>query len=426
VQPPLPQRQVPTVSATTTSFDVASVRRDFPILATSNEDGRPLIYLDNAASSQKPRTVIDALKYYYEHDNANVHRGLYDLSRRATERFEHARERMARFVNARHADEVVWVRGATEGINLVAHAWGGANLRPGDEIVLSMLEHHSNIVPWQLIAQRTGAVVRFVDIDDEARIDLDQFRDTIGPRTRIVATGHVSNAVGTIHPVKQIVELAHAVGAIVAIDGAQGAPHLKVDVQDLGCDFYTVSGHKMCGPMGIGILWGRMELLRDMPPYQGGGEMIDHVGVDGSTFKKPPHRFEAGTQNVGGAIALAAAADYLDGIGHDALWAYEQELVRYGLDLLGGMDGVKLFGPQDPTQRTAVFSFQLEGVHPHDVATIVDAEGVAVRAGHHCCQPLMRRLGVPATTRASAYIYNTPEELDALATALVTARNIFG
>jgi cysteine desulfurase / selenocysteine lyase len=414
------------VPITTSSLDVAAVRREFPILATSTDDGRPLIYLDNAASSQKPRAVIDALTNYYERDNANVHRGLYDLSRRATEAYENARRRVARFVNAPDADEIVWIRGATEAINLVAHSWGGANLRPGDEIVLSVLEHHSNIVPWQLIAERTGAVVRFADIDDEARIDLDDLRGLLSERTRIVAVGHVSNAVGTIHPVREIVDMAHAVGALVLVDGAQGAPHLKVDVQALGCDFYALSGHKMCAPMGIGALWGRAALLAAMPPYQGGGEMIDHVGTDGSTYKQPPHRFEAGTPNVGGAIALAAAADYLDGLGHDALWAYEQELVRYGLDVLGAVPGLKVFGPVDPAGRTAVFSFQLAGVHPHDVATIVDAEGVAVRAGHHCCQPLMRRLGVPATTRASAYIYNTTDELDALAAALERARAIFG
>jgi cysteine desulfurase / selenocysteine lyase len=414
------------VATTASSFDVAAVRRDFPILATSNEDGRPLVYLDSAASSQKPRAVIDAIRHYYENDNANVHRGLYDLSRRATEQFEAARERMARFVNARHADEVIWVRGTTEGINLVAHAWGGENLKPGDEVVITTLEHHSNIVPWQLIAARTGAVVRFAGIDDQQRIDLDHLRSLLSERTRIVSVGHVSNAVGTIHPVQEIVRMAHEVGAIAVVDGAQGAAHLKVDVQELGCDFYAVSGHKMCGPMGIGILWGRRELLAQMAPYQGGGEMIDHVGVDGSTWKKPPHRFEAGTQNVGGAIALAAAADYLEALGHDSLWAYEQELVRYGLDMFGGMDGVTVFGPTDPQQRVAVFSFKLHGVHPHDVATIVDAEGVAVRAGHHCCQPLMRQLGVPATTRASAYIYNTTGELDALASALRRATEIFG
>jgi cysteine desulfurase / selenocysteine lyase len=408
------------------SLDVAAVRRDFPILSTSTEDGRPLIYLDNAATSQKPRVVIDAISRFYEHGNANVHRGLYDLSRRATEAYEEARVRMARFINAPAADELIWVRGATEAINLVAHSWGGANLRPGDEIVTTVMEHHSNIVPWQLIAARTGATVRFIDVDEQGRVDLAELRATLSERTRLVSVGHVSNAIGTIHPVRQIADMAHAVGAVVLVDGAQGAPHLKVDVQALDCDFYALSGHKMCGPMGIGALWGRLSLLDGMMPYQGGGEMIDYVGIDGSTYKPAPHRFEAGTPNVGGAIGLAAAADYLDGLGHDVLWSHEQELVRYGLDRLGALDGVKVFGPTDPTERVAVFSFQLDGVHPHDVATIVDAEGVAVRAGHHCCQPLMRRLGVPATTRASAYIYNTTEEIDALAAALERARDIFG
>jgi cysteine desulfurase / selenocysteine lyase len=414
------------LSSVATGFDVAAVRREFPILATTTEDGRPLVYLDNAATSQKPRAVIDTLTRYYERENANVHRGLYDLSRRATDAYEHARARIARFVNAPSADEVVWVRGTTEAINLVASAWGGANLGPGDEIVLSILEHHSNIVPWQLVAERTGAVLRFVDIDDEQRIRLDQLRDTLTDRTRIVAIGHVSNAVGTIHPVREIADLVHDAGALLLVDGAQGAPHLKVDVQALGCDFYTLSGHKMCAPMGIGALWGRMDLLEAMPPYHGGGEMIDYVGTDGSTYKRPPHRFEAGTPNVGGAIALAAAAHFLDGIGHDALWSYEQDLVRYGLERLGKVEGLRVFGPTDPAQRVAVFSFALDTVHPHDVATIVDAEGVAVRAGHHCCQPLMRRLGLPATTRASAYLYNTREEIDALAEALERAREIFG
>jgi cysteine desulfurase / selenocysteine lyase len=414
------------VTNTMLSLDVAAVRRDFPILSTSTEDGRPLIYLDNAATSQKPRVVIDAISRFYEHGNANVHRGLYDLSRRATEAYEEARVRMARFINAPAADELIWVRGATEAINLVAHSWGGANLRPGDEIVTTVMEHHSNIVPWQLIAARTGATVRFIDVDEQGRVDLAELRATLSERTRLVSVGHVSNAIGTIHPVRQIADMAHAVGAVVLVDGAQGAPHLKVDVQALDCDFYALSGHKMCGPMGIGALWGRLSLLDGMMPYQGGGEMIDYVGIDGSTYKPAPHRFEAGTPNVGGAIGLAAAADYLDGLGHDVLWSHEQELVRYGLDRLGALDGVKVFGPTDPTERVAVFSFQLDGVHPHDVATIVDAEGVAVRAGHHCCQPLMRRLGVPATTRASAYIYNTTEEIDALAAALERARDIFG
>ena len=407
------------------ALDVAALRREFPILGTTTQDGRPLIYLDNAATSQKPRVVLDTLLRYYENDNANVHRGLYDLSRRATEAYEHARARLARFINAPSPDEVIWVRGATEAINLVAAAWGAATLQRGDEIILTVLEHHSNIVPWQLVAARTGAVVRFVDIDEQGRIRLDQLREFLSPRTRMVAIGHVSNALGTIHPVREIADLVHAAGALLLVDGAQGAPHLKLDVQALDCDFYALSGHKMCGPMGIGVLWGRRALLDPLPPYQGGGEMIDYVGTDGSTFKEPPHRYEAGTPNVGGAIALAAAADFLDGIGHDALWAYEQELTRYGLERLAELKGVHVFGPRDPAERTAVFSFKLEGVHPHDVATVVDAEGVAVRAGHHCCQPLMRRLGVPATTRASCYIYNTTEEIDRLADALVSARRIF-
>ena len=408
-------------------IDVAAIRRDFPILGTSTEDGRPLIYLDNAATSQKPRAVIDALRHYYENDNSNVHRGLYDLSRRATESYEHARSRIARFINAPSADGVIWVRGATEALNLVAHSWGGANLKPGDEIVLSVLEHHSNIVPWQLVAERTGAAVKFVDIDEQGRIRLDQLREAVGSgNVRVVSIAHVSNAIGTIHPVSEIARIAHDAGAVLVVDGAQGAPHLKVDVQALGCDFYALSGHKMCGPMGIGALWGRLELLNEMPPYMGGGEMIDYVGTDGSTYKQAPHRFEAGTPNVAGAIGLAAAADYLDGIGHDALWSHEQELTRYGLEQLGGLEGVSVFGPKDAAERSAVFSFELAGVHPHDVATIVDAEGVAVRAGHHCCQPLMRRLGVSATTRASCYLYNTADEIDALVRALERARDIFG
>ncbi|HSJ06155.1 MAG TPA: cysteine desulfurase [Longimicrobiales bacterium] len=414
------------LATTAAPYDVAAVRGEFPILSGSTGDGRPLVYLDNAATSQKPRAVIDALTRYYERDNANVHRGLYDLSRRATEAYERARHRMARFVNAPSAEEVVWLRGATEAINLIAQSWGAANLRPGDEIVLTLLEHHSNIVPWQLAAERAGARVRFVDIDDQGRIRMDELAATMSERTRIVSVGHVSNAIGTIHPIREIVDLAHAAGAIVVVDGAQGAPHLKVDVQALGCDFYALSGHKMCGPMGIGILWGRRELLDAMAPYQGGGEMIDVVTTEGSTYKRAPHRFEAGTPNVGGAIALAAAADFLDGLGHDALWAHEQELTRYGLERLGAVDSLHVFGPQDPAERTAVFSFRLDDVHPHDVATIVDAEGVAVRAGHHCCQPLMRRLGVPATTRASCYLYNTTDEIDRLAEALVRARDIFG
>jgi cysteine desulfurase/selenocysteine lyase len=407
-----------------TRLDVAAIRREFPIL-DQEVNGRPLTYLDSAASAQKPNAVIDAVSYYYRHDNANVHRGLYDLSRRATDRFEEARSTMAKFINAREDAEVIFTRGATEGLNLVAAAWGGANLQAGDEIVLSVLEHHSNIVPWQLIAQRTGAVLRYLDIDDEGRIILDQLDTVIGDRTRVVSIGHISNSLGTIHPVKLIAERAHAVGAIVVIDGAQGAPHVRVDVQDLGCDFYAISSHKMCGPMGIGVLYGRRELLDAMPPYHGGGEMIQFVYPDYSTYAPLPNKFEAGTPNVGGAIGMAAAADYLNGIGRDALAEYEHHLVTYGLSALASVPGLRLFGPTTSENRVAVFSFELGGVHPHDVATILDDAGVAVRAGHHCTQLLMRRLCVPATTRASGYLYNTTEEIDRLVEALHEARRVF-
>ena len=411
--------------ATAVALDPVAIRRQFPILS-QEMNGRRLVYLDTAASSQKPEAVIDALSNYYRHDNANVHRGLYDLSRRSTEKFEQARETIATFINAPSSSEVIFVRGATEGINLVASAWGGANLKPGDEIVLTVLEHHSNIVPWQLIAQRTGAVLRYADIDDEGRIRLDQMDELIGERTRVVAFGHISNSLGTINPVRVIADLAHARGAIVVIDGAQGAPHVKVDVQALGADFYAVSSHKMCGPMGIGVLWGRRELLDAMPPYHGGGEMIEFVYPDHSTYAKLPHKFEAGTPNVAGTVGMAAAADYLTSIGHDALAAHEQSLVEYGLEKLHSVEGFRLFGPSTPADRIAVFSFELAGVHPHDVATILDDAGIAVRAGHHCTQLLMKRLCVPATTRASCYLYNTTEDIDRLADALNEARRVFG
>jgi cysteine desulfurase/selenocysteine lyase len=405
-------------------LDVAAIRREFPIL-DQEVNGRPLAYLDSAASSQKPNAVIDAISYYYRHDNANVHRGLYDLSRRATDRFEEARATMASFVNAREPAEIVFTRGATEGLNLVASAWGGANLKAGDEILLSVLEHHSNIVPWQLIAQRTGAVLRYLDIDDEGRIILEQLDTLLTERTKVVAIGHISNSLGTIHPIKLIAARAHAVGAIVVVDGAQGAPHVQVDVQDLDCDFYAISSHKMCGPMGIGLLYGRRALLDAMPPYHGGGEMIQFVYPDYSTYAPIPNKFEAGTPNVAGAIGMATAADYLTGIGRDALMEYEHHLVTYGLDALRSVPGLRVFGPSTPQDRIAVFSFELGGVHPHDVATILDDAGVAVRAGHHCTQLLMRRLCVPATTRASCYLYSTTEEIDRLVEALHEARRVF-
>jgi cysteine desulfurase/selenocysteine lyase len=406
------------------ALDVDTLRSQFPVL-DQDVNGHRMVYLDSAATAQRPTSVIDAVSAFYREDNANVHRGIYELSRRATEAFEEARRVVAASLNAGEAEEVVWVRGTTEAINLVASTWGPVHVGQGDEIVLTMLEHHSNIIPWQLLAGRVGAKLRYVDIDDEGRLRLDQLDELLTPRTRLVAVGHVSNALGTVNPVADIVERAHAAGARVLVDGAQGAPHLPVDVQAMGCDFYAISGHKMCGPMGIGALWARRELLEEMPPYQGGGEMINTVDLEHATWADVPHKFEAGTPNVAGAVGMAAAVRFLDDVGRAAIEAHEHDLIEHGLEQLAAAPGVRLFGPTSSEDRTAVFSFELEGVHPHDVATILDAEGVAVRAGHHCTQPLMRRLGVPATTRASCYLYNTVDELDRLADALERARKIF-
>ncbi len=411
--------------ATEAPYDVDALRAQFPLLA-QEANGHPLAYLDNAATTQKPQAVLDALVRFYTHDNANVHRGLYDLSRRATEQYDEARRVAARFVNARDASEVSWVRGTTDGINLVAMTYGLQNVRAGDEIVLSVLEHHSNLVPWQLLAQRTGAKLRFIDIDDEGKLRYDQLDELITKRTKIVAIAHISNAIGTIHDIKHIVRHAHAVGAKVLVDGAQGAPHVKVDVQDLGVDFYALSGHKMMAPMGIGVLWGRRELLDAMPPYHGGGEMIDRVDFEQSSYAPVPHKFEAGTPDAGGAVALAAAMEFIEEIGHDRIAQHERELIEYGLQRLNEVEGLRMFGPRDVASRTSVFSFDLDGAHPHDIATVLDAEGIAVRAGHHCAQILMKRLCVPATTRASAYIYNTTEEIDRLVEGLAKVREYFG
>jgi cysteine desulfurase/selenocysteine lyase len=405
-------------------YDLDALREQFPLLATE-ANGHPLAYLDNAATTQKPLAVLDAITRFYLEENANVHRGLYDLSRRATERYEESRRIAARFLNAREAAEVIWVRGTTEAINLVAMTYGWQHVRAGDEIVLSMLEHHSNLVPWQLLAQRTGARLRYIEIDDEGKLRYDQLHEVISARTRIVAVGHISNALGTIHDLKRIVERAHAVGAKVVVDGAQGAPHVKVDVQDLDVDFYAISGHKMLGPMGIGALWGRRELLESMPPYHGGGEMIDRVDFDSSTYAQLPHKFEAGTPNAGGAVGLAAAMEFIEAIGHDAIAQHERTLIEYGLEKLNAVPGLRMYGPRDVASRTSVFSFELAGIHPHDIATVLDAEGIAVRAGHHCAQILMRRLGVAATTRASCYIYNTTEEIDRLVDGLAKVREYF-
>ena len=413
---------MPSVSAP--ALDPRALRADFPILS-QEVNGHPLVYLDNGATAQKPRPVLDAMAFYYERDNANVHRGMHELARRATDAYEAARVKVARFVNAAEPAEIIWTRGTTEAINLVAMTWGWMNLEAGDEILLTVMEHHSNLIPWQLLAQRTGAVLRFLDVDDEGRLRLDQMAALLSPRTKLVACNHASNSLGTINPVAEICALAHAAGAKVLIDGAQAAPHLRIDVQALGVDFYAISGHKMGGPMGIGALWARRELLDVMPPYQGGGEMIDLVELDRSTWAKVPHKFEAGTPNVGGAVGIGAAIDYIESLGHDAIAAHERSLVDYGLDMLPSIEGLRLFGPRNPDERIAVFSFAVEGIHPHDLATILDAEGIAIRAGHHCTQPLMRRLCVPATARASCWIYTTTDDLDRLADGIRNAQKIF-
>jgi cysteine desulfurase/selenocysteine lyase len=404
-------------------FAPEEVRRQFSVLRTYG-DGR-LVYLDSAATAQRPEAVIDAISDFYRSDNANVHRGIYDLSRRATERFEGARAKVAGFINAGSASELIWTRGTTEAINLVAMAWGPHHVGEGDEVLVTRMEHHSNLVPWQLLAQRVGATLRYVDVDDEGRLRLEDYDALLSPRTKLVALNHISNALGTINPVAEIVDRAQAAGAAVLVDGAQGAPHVPVDVQALGCDFYALSAHKMGGPMGIGALWARREILEAMPPYQGGGEMIDRVHDQESTWAEVPHKFEAGTPNVAGAVGMAAAVDFLQALGPDAVERHEARLVEYGLERLRRVDGLTLFGPPEPRDRVAVFSFGLDGVHPHDVATILDAEGIAVRAGHHCTQPLMRRLSVPATTRASCWVYSTTEDLDRLAEGLKRARDLF-
>ncbi len=407
------------------AFDVTAVRRDFPALH-QEVNGKPLVYLDNAATSQKPRAVLNVLSEYYHQDNANVHRGIHELSRRATIAYEEAREKVARFIGAGDPAEVVWTRGTTESINLVANAWGASSIRAGDEILISDMEHHSNLVPWQLLARRTGARLRFLEIDDDGRLMLDHLPRLLSDRTRLVAVGHVSNALGTINPVKEIVTAAKRVGAAVLLDGAQGVVHTKVDVQDLGADFYAFSGHKMCGPTGIGVLWARRGILEAMEPWQGGGDMIEFVERDRSTWAEIPHKFEAGTPNIAGAIGLGAAVDYLSSLGMDAIAAHERDLLRYALERLGRIPGLRIYGPKDSAERSAVISFTLGDAHPHDISTILDSEGIAVRAGHHCAQLVMKRYGLSATARASFYLYNTRAEADRLAEGLEAVRAIFG
>ena len=392
------------------TVDWAKLRSDFPIL-DQKVHGKPLIYFDNAATSQKPRAVIQALVNYYERDNANVHRGIHELSMRATTAFEAARERTAKFINARSADEIIWTRGTTEAINLVANTWGTKYLKSGDIILLTEAEHHSNIVPWQLLAQKTGAKVAYIPVTgDEGTLDLSKLDTLLTSQVKLLSLVHISNSMGVVNPVAELCARARKLGIVTLVDGAQSAGHMTVDVQAIGCDFFAFSGHKICGPTGIGALYGRMEILEKLPPYQGGGEMILTVGYDKSEFKPAPHRFEAGTPDISGPIALHTAMDYLDAIGRDNIWKHDQELANYAYDQLAALQNIRLFGPK--TGRAGLVSFLLKDVHAHDVVTLADQGGVALRGGHHCTQPLMHKLGVESTARASFYFYNTKAEVD--------------
>lgn len=404
------------------AFDVAKVRAEFPIL-TERVHGKPLVYLDSANTSQKPEAVLTAMDDYYRHANANIHRATHLLSERATALYEGGRTKAAAFLNAPHTRSIVFTKGTTDGINLVAQSYGRSTLKAGDEILLTWLEHHSNIVPWQLVAGQTGAVIKVVPINDAGELDLDQYAALLSPRTKIVAMGHVSNALGTINPVKAMVAQAHAAGAVVLVDGAQAAPHLVIDVQDLDCDFYVLSSHKMFGPTGTGVLYGRAALLESMPPYQGGGDMIASVTFEKTLFNELPYKFEAGTPNMAGVVGLGAAIDYLAGIDRDAALAHEDAVLDYLTSQVQAIPGARLIG--EARHKTGVLSFMLDGVHPHDAGTILDQQGVAVRTGQHCAQPVMDRFCIPATIRASLGIYNTREDVDALVLGLHKVRELF-
>jgi len=404
-------------------LDVEAVRRDFPILAT-RVNGKPLVYLDNAATAQKPRVVIEAVSRFLAEGNANIHRGVHYLSERASLAYDGVRGIARGFLNAREEREVLFVRGTTEGINLVAQSYGRTVLKPGDEILLTEMEHHSNIVPWQLVAGQTGATVRAAPITDAGELDLDAFRRMLTPRTRIVGVGHMSNALGTINPVREIVELAHAAGAVVVVDGAQAAPHLRIDVQALGCDFYACSGHKVFGPTGAGLLYGKAELLEAMPPWQGGGDMIHTVSFAGTTFAPIPAKFEAGTPAIAEVIGLGEALRYVEGVGHERSAAWENGLLGLATERVREVPGLRIIGTA--RRKAGVLSFTMDGIHPHDIGTILDGEGVAIRAGHHCAQPVMQRFGLTATARASFAMYNTREEVDTLVRGLHRARKVFG
>lgn len=408
-------------SSDQTRFDVEKVRADFPIL-NQQVNGHPLVYLDNAATTQKPQAVIDAIVHYYTHDNSNVHRGAHTLSDRATARFESARKTVADFINANSTRQIIWTRGASESINLVAASWGSANLEAGDRILVSALEHHSNIVPWQMIADKTGATVVAVPVDATGTIDMAAFSALLDTRVKLVAVNQVSNALGTINPVEEMIRLAHAVGAKVLVDGAQAIAHWPVDVQAMNCDFYVFSGHKLFGPTGIGVLYGRSELLEQMPPYQGGGEMIETVSFDGTTYNQVPYKFEAGTPDIAGAIGLAAAIDYLNSQDRVALSAHEDALLAYATQKAATVPGLKIVGTA--TCKAAVLGFVIEGTHPSDIGMLLDQQGIAVRTGHHCAQPIMQQYGIPGTVRASFSFYNTFDDIDRLFIALEKVRQM--
>lgn len=418
---PIPRLQT-TPTSSPAPFDVEKIRRDFPILEQRVGD-KPLTYLDNAATSQKPLSVIQTVEKYYREDNANIHRGVHMLSERATDHYEKARNKIQGHIGAAKAHEIVFVRGTTEAINLVAQSFGRPNFKAGDEILITHMEHHSNIVPWQLVCEQTGAVLKVAPIDDRGELILEEFEKLLNEKTRLVSVVHISNSLGTINPVKKIIQMAHAVQVPVLLDGAQALPHMKIDVVELDCDFYAFSGHKLFGPTGIGVLYGKEKFLEAMPPYQGGGDMIRTVTLESSTYNHLPYKFEAGTPNIAGSIGLGAAIDYLQNIDFNAAIKHEQELLHYAEETLATVKGLRKIG--QAAHKASVCSFVIEGIHPHDIGTILDQEGVAIRTGHHCTMPLMKRFGVPATARASMAFYNTTEEIDRLVAALEKAREVF-
>lgn len=404
-------------------FDLGNIKAQFPILL-QNINNKPLIYLDNAATTQKPTPVLASIMHYYQHDNANIHRGVHTLSVRATSAFEQGRTTIKEFINAKHDHEIIFTKGTTESINLVATVFANAQLKAGDEIIISEMEHHSNIVPWQLVRDRIGIFIRVIPVNDQGELDVAQYKNLFNPRTKLVAVAHVSNAIGTINPVKELVEIAHEHNVPILIDGAQAVPHLVVDVQDLNCDFYVFSSHKMYGPTGLGVLYGKSQWLEQLPPYQGGGDMITQVTFDKTTFNKLPHKFEAGTPHIEGVIGLASAIQFLQQVGIQKIKAHEEKLLAIGTDLLSKIKGLKIIGTAQ--DKAAVISFILADIHPHDIGTFLDHEGIAIRAGHHCAMPLLTRFNVPATARASFGLYNTVEDVEALYSALINLQRFFG